>query len=123
MEGFEAEALSAEVVFRGASDDGEPITAENVASRAPDPARARRVREWFERRGFTATNVHGVSLTVTGPRALFEETCGIGLSGPDERPGADVLELPPPPEMPGELAGDIEVITFGPPPDFGPGAY
>jgi hypothetical protein len=123
MDGSDADLLSAEVVLRGRPGDVPPITGENLAAQEPDPVRARHVQEWFEQRGFTTSDVHGVSITVTGPRELFEETCGTGLSGPHERPGADVLELPAPTHMPGELAGDIEVITFTPPPDFGPGAY
>jgi hypothetical protein len=122
VDGSDADVLSAEVVLRGRSD-AEPITSENLAANEPEPARARKVQEWFAQKGFTTSGAHGVSITVTGPRELFEETCGIGLSGPGERPGVDVLDLPPPPDMPGELAADVEAIAFTPRPDFGPGAY
>jgi hypothetical protein len=124
MERSDGDVLSAEVVLRGVpGDDVSPISSANLSSREPAPESAAKVRDWFARHGFMTSDVHGVSITVTGPRGLFEEVCGTALSGPHERPGADVLDLPLPIDMPGDLAGNIEVITFTPPPDFGPGAY
>ncbi len=116
--------LSAEVVLRGpAGGPPEAISSSNHGRHQPDQDRAPQVRNWFRRRGFDTTDVHGISFSVTGPRRLFEETCATPLGGEGARPGVDVVELPAPADMPRELADDIVAVTFTAPPDFGPGSY
>ena len=119
------EQLSAEVVLGGpAGAPREAISSSNLAQHQPDPLRAGRIRDWFQDRGFDTTDLHGISFSITGPRHLFEETCATHL-GADEgsRPGVDVVDLPAPTGLPGDLADDVVAVTFTPPPDFGPGSY
>jgi hypothetical protein len=116
--------LSAEVVLRGsAGAPHEAISSSNLAQHQPDQSRAGQIRDWFRRRGFATTGVHGISFSITGPRQLFEETCATTLEGEGARPGVDVVELPAPTDMPGDLGDDVVAVTFTPPPDFGPGSY
>jgi hypothetical protein len=118
------ELLSAEVVLRGPEGNPpEPVSSENLARHRPDDTRASAAREWFQRRGFDTTDVHGISFSITGPRHLFEETYATPLVGEDVEPGVDVVELPMPADMPIDLADDVVAVTFTPPPDFGPGSY
>jgi hypothetical protein len=80
MERSDGDVLSAEVVLRGVpGDDVSPISSANLSSREPAPESAAKVRDWFARHGFMTSDVHGVSITVTGPRGLFEE---VRMSGP-----------------------------------------
>ena len=118
------ERLSAEVVLRGPGGaPHEGISSSNLARYRPGQPRSSRVREWFRRRGFDTTDVHGISFSVTGRRRLFEETWATPLGGQGARPGVDVVALPTPADMPGDLAHDVVAVTFPPPPDFGPGSY
>jgi len=120
----EEELLSAEVVLHSSAGEApEAVSSANLARHQPDPALAAQVRDWFRRRGFDTSDMHGISFSVTGPRRLFEETCQTPLGGENSRAGVDVLELPTPAEMPRELADGIVAVTFTPPPDFGPGSY
>lgn len=99
----EDQPLSAEVVLRGG------------ASATP-------ARQWFERRGFAATEVAGISFSITAGRALFDDTFGVRLGEPGSAPGVDVLELPMP-DLPADVANAVEAVTFSAPPDFGPPSY
>lgn len=118
-----AELLSAEVVLHGQDSTGtQPITSTNLAQHRPDPNRATQVRNWFEQRGFTTNDVRGISFSLTGPRALFDDTFGTHRHDAAAEPGKDVTELPLP-EMPEHVAGVVECVTFSPPPDFGPPSY
>ncbi|WP_394618672.1 hypothetical protein JNUCC0626_06095 [Lentzea sp. JNUCC 0626] len=113
------ELLSAEVVLRDATGrTAPPITSANLDRHRPDPAQVARARKWFDDKGFTTGEPAGISFSVTGPRALFEETFEVEL-GDDHRPGVDVLELP----VPAAAANAVESVTFAAPPDFGPTSY
>jgi hypothetical protein len=117
------DVLSAEVVLHGpAGRRAAAVSAADLAEHQPDPATAAGVRRWFQERGFAATDVHGISLTLTGPRRLFDDTFGTRLAGGGARPGVDVVELPTPADLPGHLAAAVDAVTFSPPPAFGPGS-
>lgn len=94
----------------------EPLSAEVVLR---DIAGASALRQWFASRGFTTSAPAGISFSVTGPRSLFEETFHVEFDEAGNRPGHEVLELP----LPDDLAGEVDAVTFAEPPDFGPTSY
>lgn len=117
------ELLSAEVVMHGQDPiDLGPITSTNLAQHQPDPDRAAQVRRWFEHRGFTTSEVQGVSFSLTGPRTLFDDTFSAHRYDAGVGPDVGGIELPLP-EMPEQFAGIVDCVTFSPPPDFGPTSY
>lgn len=87
----------------------------------PDPATADRVRAHFDAEGFEVSEVVASSFSITGPRSLF-----LRCLGPSEAPDSALrgaregLALPLG-SLPGPVADAVQVVTFTPPPDFGPG--
>jgi len=107
--------LSAQVILRphgNASSRGLTITAANVAAYAPDAGTAQRVVRYFAEKGFDVGGVVGISFSISGPPALFEEVFG------GRRDRSLVLD-----KLDSAVAAAIEEVTFTKPPDFGPASY
>jgi hypothetical protein len=124
--------VSAEVILRPAGgrrvSGQDRITSENVQAFLPDPSAVSGVSEFFRRVGFEVSEAVGLSFSIAGPVSLFEGVFGEHLSLTGEgriteiRTDGGRLEMPLD-RVPPELADLIEIVTFTPPPDFGPTDY
>jgi hypothetical protein len=122
--------LSAQVVLRpkdgGELTGDEAITSDTVERYLPSPEAASRVAGYLQGAGFEVSDVAGISFSITGPQALFEERFGDRLERRRERGVESVrtengrLELSLD-RLPPEVARHVQAVTFTPPPDFGPG--
>jgi hypothetical protein len=118
------EPVTAIVLLRSASGEEvtgrTPITADTLFRYAPDPADVERVSQGFREAGFEVGPPAGISLTVTGPLALFEEFFGVPVSR--ARDGGWVAgdaaharrELPSS-ALPPEVAARVSALTFDEP--------
>jgi hypothetical protein len=123
--------ISAQILLRPAAGarlaDAE-ITAANVERLRPAIEAADRVRRFFAGAGFEVGDLVGNSFAVSGPMSRFERVFGHPVEGDESglgwrRQGGEVtLELPPE-AIPREVAEHVTVVTFTPPPDFGPGTF
>lgn len=120
--------LAAEVIFRppgGRLSDRDRITSANVASYLPEPAAVAVAAGFFRARRFEVSEPRGISFTISGPRSVFERTFGERLTvlhrneATSATGEADLLELPLD-QIPPAVRDVIEVVTFTPPPDYGP---
>ena len=122
--------LSAVVVMRAASGErvpGDLVTAETIRSYLPDPAAVNVARDYFTRAGFHASELFGISFSITAPRSTFESFFGQPLlvrdrSGITTIETGEGLELPLDP-LPPDVSAWIDAVTFTPPPAFGPTDY
>ena len=127
------QVVSAQVLLQpasGAAIDGETvITSENIQDFAPSPGAVAAAQEEFVALGFEVGEMVGVSFSITAPVETFEEVFGTSLSV-DEQMGVqfvdeDSSQAPelPMDSLPGSLSDHVLVVTFAPPPDFGPDEF
>jgi len=122
--------LSAIVWIRSASgrDVGafDMITVDNVSEFMPDPEAAIHAMSFFRSKGFEVSAVSGPLFSIVASRSKFEETFGVELSiemrdgyvfSVSTVEGNYELSLK---RLPQDVASNIHVVTFEPPPDFGP---
>jgi hypothetical protein len=99
----------------GAVPGDVPITADTLERFAPDPAEAEAVAAALTNAGFRAGPLVGIALSLSGPRAAFEEYFGVPVRESPEggwtAGDADARELP----VPAELAERVQAVTFEPP--------
>jgi hypothetical protein len=119
-----AEPVTAIVLLRSASGEEvtglTPITADTLSRYAPDPADVERLARGFREAGFEVGAPVGISLTVTGPLALFEEFFGVTVSrardggwvAGDAAHGRRELPLS---ALPTEVAARVSAVTFDEP--------
>lgn len=120
--------VSAMVMIASASgappDPGHPPTAATVAEHAPKPQALERARRSLGGAGFALGQAVGGTFAITGSADLFERYFGVHLRS-DGRGSVTVGDAAsyemPPDRIPSALRGDVEIVTFGQPPDFGPG--
>ena len=101
------------------------VMAATAASAGPDAAQ--RAQRSLGAAGFKVGNAVGPTFAITGPQELFERFFDVRLE-PDGRGGIHVAgsagragyEIPAT-SVPANLRGDVAIVTFTPPPDFGPG--
>jgi hypothetical protein len=107
-----------------APDPRHPPTAATVGAQAPRPEALQRSQQSFRATGFEVGQAVGGTFAITGPAALFERVFGLALR-PDGRGGVVVGDTAtyeiPADHIPPSLRGDVAIVTFTPPPDFGPG--
>ena len=130
MEVDREETVSAEVVLRPADGrpvaGGTPITAENLADFQPSAGSAGSAAAAFKAAGFTVGPLVGIGFSITGPARLFEDYFGAALKRTDDGGlnfaggGDESFQELPAGNVPAELRGFVEGVTFVPPPDFGP---
>ncbi len=94
------------------ADDG-VLSAQVILS---DAEAAPAVAEFFASAGFETGPFVGTSFAISGPRERFEET--LGPPAASDLAEARPVELPPA-GLPDDVAGPIEAIAVGGPPDFG----
>ena len=122
--------VSAQVVLRAASgkaiDSETIITTENIQDFAPSSETVARASEAFAAAGFDVGEMVGISFSIAAPVNTFEQVFKTRLRR-DERGGVEVIqddgsgsyELPLD-ALAESLADFVVVVTFTPPPDFGP---
>lgn len=124
-------SISALVVLRparGSLQASDRITSANVADYLPDPDAVDRVIRWSREAGFEVGNHLGLSLSIVGPRSLFQRVFGIStpLPDPSASPGdavsAEGVRLPLD-ALPTDIREVLETVEFPPPPAFGPTDY
>lgn len=101
------------------------VMAATAASAGPDAVL--RAQRSFGAAGFAIGNAVGPTFAITGPKDLFERFFAVRLE-PDGRGGVRVAgaaatagyEIPHD-AIPASLRSDVAIVTFSPPPDFGPG--
>jgi hypothetical protein len=121
----ESEDVSALVVLRPASGReiaaDSRITADTLGEFAPDPEQAAAAGRALAEAGFEVGPVLGISMPVSGSRALFEDffdttvrpASGGGWVAVD-RAGSESRELPVS-RLPEPVASGVQVVTFEPP--------
>lgn len=123
------EMISAQVVLRPAGGKSlremPPPTAAQLGQYLPSPKDAEAAMRVFREAGFQVGPLVGISFSIAAPLAAFESFFGARLRRTKNR-GLKVAggegegyELPLD-ALPPEAARLIEVVTFTPPPDFGP---
>ena len=111
--------ISAQVILRPRGKDssrGLTITSANIAELAPDAGTAQTIARHFRENGFQLGDIVGTSFSITAPASAFERMFGTRMDKRRE------LTLPLKSIDP-KVAGEIEEVTFTPPPDFGPKSY
>jgi hypothetical protein len=102
---------SALVVLRsGAAPDASDVRAGETP---PDPGVAERAVAWFQGHGFETGPVVGISFAITAPESTFSKVFGA-------TPATGSLELPVG-QLDDAVSADIQAVSVGTPPDFGPG--
>ena len=122
--------ISAQVVLCSASKKsaGGNITAANIREFLPQPETASSVRKAFTAAGFETGAVVGNSFSITAPVDVFERTFGAQIRIERKR-GIESVALEsgsyelPLHALPRSLSENVEVVTFTPPPDFGPTTF
>ena len=117
------ERLSAQVVLRPSSGElvgDEPIASENVHRFLPSPEAVAETQGFFRDAGFEVANAVGNSFAIVGAPAAFERAFGERpeRGGDDVRVG-DGVELGVA-SLPEQVRRHVQVVTFTPPPEFGP---
>lgn len=123
--------VSAMVALAAASGEplgarGAPSTA-TIGAQAPDPAAVPRVQGIFSAAGFEVGHPVGGTFAITAPREHFERYFGIKLAADGrggitvEGPGSADPYLVPHDRLPPSLRDHVAIVTFTPPPAFGPG--
>lgn len=121
--------LSAQAIVRAASGKrlrgSEPITTRTLAEHAPSREDTAAAQAAFRAAGFEVGELGGISFSVSGHKARFEQFAGVELDV-DERGAVALagkkapsggLELPLD-RLPPELRGRLEAIAFAPPADL-----
>lgn len=101
------------------------VMAATATSAGPDATQ--RAQRLLGGAGFEVDAAVGPTFAITGPKDLFERFFdvtlepdgrgGIHLAGSAGRAGYEI----PATSVPASLRGDVAIVTFTPPPDFGPG--
>lgn len=120
--------VSAMVMIASASgatpDPRHPPTAATVQAQAPRPEALERARRSLGQAGFELGQAVGGTFAITASAELFERFFGVELKA-DGRGGVTVGDASdyavPADHIPAPLRDDVEIVTFAPPPDFGPG--
>lgn len=114
------EIVSTQVILRPrglkSSAEAPAITAANVHEYTPEPATVQKVASWFASKGFEVGPAVGTSFSISGPKSTFERVFKTKLA----RRKSLTMPLQ---SIPGEIAEEIEEVTFTPPPAFGPTSY
>ena len=118
--------LTAEVIVRAASgkrlQGSEPITGRTLTEHAPSREDAAAAQAAFRDAGFEASEVGGISFSITGSQTRFEKLFGVELDV-DENGAVSLagkkapsggLELPLE-RLPAELRNRLEAVAFTPP--------
>ncbi len=134
MPGKTEKILSAEVALQSASgksiNSQTAITSENIADYLPSSEVVEKARRAFTELGFEVSAPAGLGFSITAPASLFKKVFKIKTTS-DKRGGIKAVaakgaegsyELPLK-ALPKELAQQVSVVTFSPPPDFGPGNF
>ena len=121
--------LSAQVMLRSASgtapDANTVVTADNVREYLPSSSSITEARRAFEEAGFEVGQVVGNSFSITASKSTFEKVFKVKLKEDKEKgvmSDEGNYELPTS-KLSQELRRDVAVVTFTPPPDFGPTNY
>ena len=118
----EQEAVVAQVVLKPASGreiTGDSIiTADTLPSYLPSPEDASIVARELAGAGFDVGPLMGIGMTISGPRALFEDCFGTEVTESAEggwvATGAATRELPTD-SLPEAVATRVHAVTFEPP--------
>jgi hypothetical protein len=114
------EITSAQVILRPrglkSSAEAGPVTSANVHQYTPTAETLQKVSSWFASKGFEVGPAVGTSFSISASKAEFERVFKTKLARRKS------LKLPLEP-IPQDVAGEIEEVTFTPPPDFGPTSY
>ena len=121
----ESEEVFALVVLRPASGreiaGDTRITAETLSEFAPDPEEAAAAGRALAEAGFDVGSVLGISMPVSGSRALFEDYFGTTVRPASDggwvavdRAGSESRELPVS-GLPGPVASRVHAVTLEPP--------
>ena len=124
------EIISAQAVLRPASgkqiSPENLITTENISQYEPLQESIEESSRLFRSLGFEVGSIVGISFSITAPVRIFVDVFKVRLRRNDrggiEYVGEDDvsrLELPIR-TLPKELARHLYLVTFTPPPDFGP---
>ncbi len=102
------------------------ITVDNISEFMPDPEAAIHTMSFFRSKGFEVSAVSGPLFSIVASRSKFEETFGVELSikireeyvySVSTVEGNYELSLK---GLPQNVISNIHIVTFEPPPDFGP---
>lgn len=125
--------ISAQVVVlggnRGKTEANTEITSENVSQFAPDEKTINELTRIFSESGFDTGPAHGISLSITASRQVFEKFLAVGIyNEADGKYGFLLKGKRAGKELKNEFLPDIirdrvESITFSSPPDFGPASW
>ena len=122
--------ISAQVVVLGRNmkkmEGNTEITSENVSQYSPDEKTINELTRIFSESGFDTGPAHGISLSITASRQVFEKFLEVGIYNEEDgiygfilkgkRAGTELKN-----EFLPEIIRDrVESITFSSPPDFGP---
>jgi len=125
--------LSAQVAIKPASgkqfDSQTAITSENIGEYLPSSDSVVSAQRAFVDAGFDVGNLVANSFSITAPAGQFEKLFKVKIQH-DEKAGTRVdaggtepqYELPTS-SLPADLRQSVAVVTFSPPPDFGPNSY
>ena len=105
------------------------ITAENIQQFTPSAETIAKATGYFRAKGFDVGNVVGISFTITGAAALFEEVLKVKVVIDDQKAASfSSVEGSKTSSLEGDAlkslpTGLVNSITFPEPLDFGPGNY
>ena len=125
-----ANQISAQVVLSSESKkDVGQVTASNVDQTKPSSDRYQRVTNVFTKAGFQTGNLVGTSFSITASKDTFERFFDVHITSNQksavlkfQKKEKTSFELSRE-HLPKSIATDVDVITFTPPPDFGPGNF
>lgn len=133
MTSKKAELVSAQVALRAASGKSfrnQSVTSENIAEYLPATETVEHAKSRFKELGFEVANIFGNSFSITAPASTFEKVFKVKLQRADSGGlqamavgGGDADYELPRSALPTDLKEAVEVVTFSPPPDFGPTSY
>ena len=123
------QVVSAQVVLAPAGGkrviDPARMTAESIDEYTPSPEAVTAAKRFFRDAGFEVGNMVGNSFSVTASHGTFERVFQSklhfteGIVRVANGDGGEVYELPLA-VLPTSISRDLLVVSFTPPPDFGP---
>lgn len=111
--------LSAQVLLKTASGEAPQdadLTSARLASVVPPASVVAAITRSLASAGFEVGPFVGLSVSIAGPRSLFESVFGLTAA---ELKGGEI----PLRRLPADIRSGVAAIVFPPPPDFGPGSY